>query len=336
MEKYKLVGITVHPGPSKMPVFSCGLKLGKFRFLLAILMLGAYCIKHPKSLVLSHYYSSYGLASLLVPCRPVIFCWGSDVNVLNAKYPRLAKTVARLANIRAKVLIVPSMSMKRKLVNDGISEEKIRVLQYGIDLETFRDMSTMPTSVEDSVNVASIRNGDPLYQIEKIVDAFNRAEFGNKDATLHILGSDHSFQYDYRILGPRKKIVNHGFLSKDKFYQVIKSCEVFVSIPVIDGLSLSVLQALYLGVEPILSDVGSYRDDFAEINPHLVNADVSVEVLANSISTVVSDTFAIGGKRRSSNRIRYKKFVRDNFNKDDAKQSLALILSEVLKGKSGL
>ena len=87
--------------------------------------------------------------------------------------------------------------MKRKLIKDGVIEEKIRILQDDIDLEAFRGILTRFTFVDDSVNIAFIRNGDILYQIDNIVDAFNRAEFGNKAATLHIFGSGLSRQYDF-------------------------------------------------------------------------------------------------------------------------------------------
>lgn len=330
LKKYNPVGISVHRGPSKMKVFSSGHGLGKFRFLLAILMLGVYCLRHPKALVLSHYYSSYGLASLLAPLQPVIFCWGSDVNVLNTNYPRFAKIIGWLANTRAKVLIVPSISIKKKLVDDGVSEDKIKILQYGIDVEKIQAHINNIYSVDESVNVASIRNGDDLYQINKIIDAFKLADFGNKAATLHIFGSGHSIQNDYSDVGFQKKIVNHGFLDKEKFYQVMKSCDIFISIPTRDGLSLSVLEALYLGLEPILSDVGSYKELFAEVNPYLVNADVTAKALGYLISTVVSDIYSLDENQRPLNRFRLKKFVEGKFSKVDAKNSLAFILAEIL------
>ena len=336
LEKYSLVGISVHSGPSKMPVISYGRGLGKFRFILAILMLSTYCLRYPKALVLSHYYSSYGLASLLSPCQPVIFCWGSDVNVLNTRYPRIGKIVGWLANKRAKIFIVPSVSIKKKLIENGISPAKIRILQYGVDVRRIHSQIKKVHFTDDTVNIASIRNGDVLYQIDKIIDAFKRADFGYKKAILHIFGSGHSLNVNHNDLEARKKIVVHGFLTKDKFYQVMNSCDVFVSIPIRDGLSLSVLEALYLGLKPILSDVGSYKELLSEIDPDLVDANVTAGVLSNLMSKLVCQVFAMGEMQHLSSRARSKDFVRENFSMDNARKDLALILSEVIKGDSNL
>lgn len=327
-EDYLLKGITLHSGNSSIPVFSADGKLGKFRFALGSLLLFFLFIRNPRAIVLAHYYSSYGLSAMLSMMRPIIFCWGSDVNLLHSKFPRIANVIGKLANKRARKIIVPSQAISQKLVSSGVCPEKIHILQYGIDISEIKNYLRPALVHAEGVHIASIRNGDALYQIDKIIEAFKQAHFGEQKATLHIFGSGHAYPEGQRELGSDKTVIHHGYLPKDRFYQYLSGCDAFVSIPTRDGLSLSVLEALYLGLTPILSDVGSYRELFSVLNPWFADATASTETLAHLLSKAIHDSTLATENSHRAQQVKAQEFLESNFSMDDARQKLASILFE--------
>lgn len=331
-ETYSLIGVTVHPGPTSYPVFSIrGDPFGKVRFVIAIFMLAALRLRYPRGQVLAHYYSSYAVASILTFARPIIFCWGSDVNLLHSKFPKLANLIGWIANKRARAIIVPSSSIKKRLIASGVDEEKLHVLQYGIDVTKLKALQAPISNRSGGLHIASIRNGDNLYQIEKIIEAFKLAKFESESATLHIFGSGHGCLSGEQKYGSKKTIVFHGLLPKDDFYSRVRACDAFVSIPTRDGLSLSVLEALYLGLVPILSDVGSYKELFEELPTFFVEVNVSSQQLAEVLADVLRGASLHDHRHRLARRNTTQNFMDENFSMIDAKRSLALILTPLIK-----
>jgi len=331
-ETYSLMGVTVHQGPASYPIISIrGEPFGKFRFVIGILMLAALRLRYPGAQVLAHYYSSYAIASIFTFARPIVFCWGSDVNLLHTKFPQLANLVGWITNKRAKALVVPSSSIKQKLLASGVDEEKLHVLQYGIDIPKLKSLRGSMLNETNGLHIASIRNGKDLYQIEKIIEAFKLAKFKSESATLHIFGSGHDCQSGVSKYGSKKTIIFHGLLPKNDFYSRVGACDAFVSIPTRDGLSLSVLEALYLGLVPVLSDVGSYRELFLELQPFFVEANSTPKQLAKVLAEVMRNA-SLNDQRRQV--IRQNKtiiFMENNFSMEYSKRKLADILSNLLE-----
>lgn len=322
---YNIYPVTVHPRASSLSGNSEKYFYKAFRFLLAPILLIWEMVRRRAQLVLAHYFSSYGLVALLCGFRPVLVCWGSDVNVFSKKFPGLFRLACLLADRRARSVIVPSDAIKQIFISNGLSADKVFVLQYGCDISRLDCFFRRAFRADRTLKIASIRNGDSLYQIDKIVNAYICMN-SNVDTELVIFGGGHT---DYKVdhdLWPGKKITHAGYCAPSEFYERLSDCDIFVSIPTRDGLSLAVLEALALGVEPILSNVGSYFDLFQDLGVCFVDSEIDEADLADSIASIVSRSSRLSDHEWKERRYKLSGFVRSRYDSSEAADSLASII----------
>ena len=321
---YKVFRVTVHPN-DLVSVEGRGLFRGKGRFISAPFILILELIRRRTTLLCAHYFSSYGFISLLCGLRPVLFCWGSDVNVFSKKLPLTFRFACWLADKRARAVVAPSDAVAKILEVNGISGAKITTLQYGLEVAKLDEFFESAQPPRDRLRIASIRNGDSLYQIQKIIDAFILME-SNVDCELVIFGSGHPNYAIPESMAESKKLRVIGFLSNSNFYDELAACDLFVSIPTRDGLSLAVLEGLGLGLEAILSNVGSYSDLFSELGLSLVNPSISAGDLSEAMMKSVNHSWSLSASHRSARRTQLHEFVKERYDSKEAAKVLQCLL----------
>ena len=314
--------ITLHDGTSTHKVTSFDLPVGKLRFLCAIpVMICLRTFFGQSKELMAHYLSSYGLVALLTGWRPVIVCWGSDVNVLTGKFPTFAKLVALIINRRARALIAPTEAIAKKLIGMGVNQKLIHTFQYGIKRErllpAYKLRQKNPGG--EAFRFASIRNGAPIYQIEKICDAFIQSTAYSRGAELVIFGAGHSKLVQLYSRQHQQIIISDG-LEGESFYNALALCDVAISIPVRDGLSLGVLEALGLGLDVLLSREGSYETILPTSGSRYVESSASSSDLAIEIDSAFLSLSSSSSKTRSNDSLVLHNFICTNFDSEVATQ----------------
>lgn len=172
------------------------------------------------------------------------------------------------ANVRAKLdvckgLIVDCEAVAEAVVNDFQYSGPLLIRAWGLDgnaREGEDSISTHSNLIKPQLfNILSVRNFSEMHGVLSVIEAFASVASLNTNVHLLLAGD-----------GPLKstameKIKSYGLTSRVDFLGVIKESDLidligktdlYVSATIVDGTSISLLQAMKSGTSIILSDVG--------------------------------------------------------------------------------
>lgn len=151
------------------------------------------------------------------------------------------------------LIFVPSRFVQRSFIDRGVSEEKLRVVPYGVDLEMFR-----PVKKEDKVfriiyvGELSVRKG-----IHYLLEAASR--FSEKEVEVWLIGS--ALPESQALLNRYKGRFRHlGVLPRAELHRYYSQGSVFVIASIEEGLALVQAQAMACGI-PIIATVNTGAED---------------------------------------------------------------------------
>jgi glycosyltransferase involved in cell wall biosynthesis len=159
----------------------------------------------------------------------------------------------------AEQIVVASTFSKKSLIENGIQEDKISVIPYGVDSETFRPLSERKNGPVRFVFVGLVdsRKGVPL-----LLDAWSKVRRSGEPLT---------------IIGPvtdaiRKKIHQSdpaiqvlGRLSLEEIKKNLPSFDVMIFPSYFEGFGLVILEALACGL-PVITTEATCAPDVVEQN----------------------------------------------------------------------
>lgn len=260
---------TLHVGGDNLPnstIYSFpSITKTRFDFFLSFFYLQYLIYKLKPNLIHAHFFSSYGfLAALSVTkVKKILSVWGTDINGKVSK--------SKFMNLIAKYLInkfdwinAPAQHLKEKIILLGGDPNKIDVFQYGLN-------TNIPVKNVDSplgcINIASLRNWDSLYHIEDILVGYKsfiiNSDFQTK---LFVFGKGDS-DTDIKIKKliddldfPHGSIEVVGFIKHEELIDMLLRFDISISIPEMDGTPLSLLESMYIGLYPIVSNIDANRE----------------------------------------------------------------------------
>jgi glycosyltransferase involved in cell wall biosynthesis len=191
--------------------------------------------------------------------------WGFDL-LLEAHEAgvraRLRDTFQRLARLH-----VDSHALAADAQDLGMPADRISVAPWGIDVEFFRPGDAPADevtgwSVIDPV-IFSARSWEPMYDVPSVVRGFAEARTTFPDLRL-VLGGQGSqgpaIQALIRSLGLEQHTYRPGPLSRGDILAWLRRSALYVSAARSDGTSLSLLEALAVGLPCVVSDLPSNRE----------------------------------------------------------------------------
>ncbi|EGU6979577.1 hypothetical protein C1S86_18045 [Vibrio parahaemolyticus] len=223
-------------------------------------------LKEKPDLIYASYFSSYGLGSafLFSRCKKILSVWGTDVNSIPTR-PNWFKKLARLALKRFSWINAPAEHIKEKLVQLGAEPNNVDVFQYGVLTEKYKLDFQRKFRESEELRFLSIRNWDELYNIDLIINAYSAYSLQtNKASTLTIIGRGRPVEELQSIVSKlnfgngRVDIV--GYVDESSLLELFSSHQFVISIPVMDGCPLSLLESMCAGLIPIVSDLDANRE----------------------------------------------------------------------------
>lgn len=215
-----------------------------------------------------HYVTIYGLLAACTGFHPlVVTAMGSDI-LIDPKQNFLLRNLVRYALKKADTVVCNSETVKRGLLELGISAEKIRLVYNGIDTKQFRPQ-LKDENIKSKLDVGraplivSIRNLRPVYNVGMLIKAvplvlrqFPEAKF--------IIGGDGE-QRDYlkslaSSLGVSDAIRFTGYIAHDELPRYLASSDVYVSTSLSDSTSLSLQEAMACELAPVVTDLPANRE----------------------------------------------------------------------------
>lgn len=216
----------------------------------------------------AHYVLPEGLIGAFSKFHP--FCLtilGSDIYRLPDR-SKAHKFLTRYVLKRADLITADSQDLKERVIRYGVSEDKVVVINWGIDLQRFNKKEDSgdirkELGVSNSPIVLSMRRLEPLYNLDIFVKAIPLVLSHISNVRFLILG-DGSMKKELvsiaKRLGVLRNIYFLGMVNERDIIRYLSIAQVFVSIPTWDGTSVSLLEAMALGVPIIVSDLPSNRE----------------------------------------------------------------------------
>lgn len=219
----------------------------------------------------AHYVTNYGFFGALCNFKPfVVTAWGSDILAVGTRIISIVKAfIARYVLRKANRITCDAQHMKEAMVKLGTAPEKINLICFGVDTRKFSpgeksEVLRTKLGVGDSPTVISLRNLDPLYDVESLIKSipFVLKEIPESKFLIAGKGSEEKrlkeLAESLGVLGSVKFV---GFIPNDELPQYLNSVDVYVSTSLSDaGIAASTAEAMACGLPVIVTDVADNRD----------------------------------------------------------------------------
>jgi glycosyltransferase involved in cell wall biosynthesis len=216
----------------------------------------------------AHYVSNYGMYAALTGFKPLVLtAWGSDV-LIEPQESMIKKHIVTYALRKSDLVTCDAEHVKAALRTLGAAPEKIQLINFGVDTQKFSPTKKSQRilaklGINDSPSVISLRNLDPLYDVETLIRSipFVRKEIPESKFLIAGKGSEEMRLKDLAVsLGVSKSTRFLGFVPNDELPEYLNSVDVYVSTSPSDaGLSASTAEAMACGIPVIVTDVADNR-----------------------------------------------------------------------------
>jgi glycosyltransferase involved in cell wall biosynthesis len=212
----------------------------------------------------AHYAGVNGILGALSGFHPfVLTAWGSDILVAGKNF--LTKPLIKLALRKADLITCDAEHMKEAMIKLGAKPEKIKIIYFGVDTKKFcpgpKDEELIrKLGIEDCPVVISLRNLEPIYDVETLIRAiplvlkeipsvkFIIAGKGFEEEKLKNLAKELKVSESVRFV---------GFIPNDELPKYLRTVDVYVSTSLSDaGISASTAEAMACGLPVIITKTG--------------------------------------------------------------------------------
>ena len=266
-ENARIEGTTVHV--LKLPVL---VKNATFPLKMASIYRIKSLIKRMKPDILhAHYVTNYGLFGALCNFNPfVITAWGSDVLIVpEARFTSMIKAyIAKYALRKADLITCDAQHIKEAMTTLWVSPEKINLIYFGVDTRKFRpeeksEELRAKLGIYDSPAVISLRNLEPLYDIESLIRSLPLVlkEVPESQFVIAGKGSEEKRLRELaKSLGVSDNVKFIGFVQNVELPQYLSTVDVYVSTSLSDaGIAASTAEAMACGLPVVVTDVADNK-----------------------------------------------------------------------------
>ncbi|MBL4862996.1 MAG: glycosyltransferase [Crocinitomicaceae bacterium] len=187
----------------------------------------------------------------------VISAWGSDI-LVNPEKSKLLKWLVRRVLKKGTAFTSDSVYMANRM-RELLPEKEltIEICNFGVH-ET--DLALNKEKI-----IYSNRMHNPLYRIDAVIDSFASFIKESQETNWRLIiagrGSEtESLKKQVLDLGIERNVEFVGFLSLDENNGYYAKASIFISIPESDATAMSLLEAMYYGCFPVLSDLPANRE----------------------------------------------------------------------------
>lgn len=191
----------------------------------------------------------------------IAMSWGYDL-VDEATTNSELRERARLAISRADLVLVDNDAPERVALELGADPERVRQFPWGVDVADFTpgrsDHKSWPSARGDELVILSTRRHEDYYDVETVVRAFILCSQAAPELRLLVAGEG-SNSTRLRALvasagcGDRVKFI--GEIDQADLPDIYRSADLYVSASLVDGSSVSLLEAMASGVPVCVSNI---------------------------------------------------------------------------------
>jgi glycosyltransferase involved in cell wall biosynthesis len=219
-----------------------------------------------------HLHSLYFPSNLAIYTgfHPMVMTpWNGDIT-WSKKNTKLRTLFIRCALKQADLITVDSQELKEQCLKRGVAEDKIRIVQWGVELDIFHPVEDKPAlrrelGLGQGPMVLSTRALGEMYNIDVLIEAAALVLERNPGASFVLTWPSEQKLNQLRQLAETLKVSDSihflGHIAERavlaKYYAV---ADVYVTIASGDTTPVSLLEAMACGIAPVASDLPSIRE----------------------------------------------------------------------------
>jgi glycosyltransferase involved in cell wall biosynthesis len=207
-------------------------------------------------IVAAYYVTGYGTIGALTGYHPLVqVTSGSDV-LLAPQHP-VMKRVVRFNLSQADLVTAWAPHMAEAIHKLGVPNERILVLPRGIPAERFANVRCSPPSSDDYVSIISTRSLRRCYKLDLLLRATRVLKDAGVPFRLTLAGDGPQREELValsRELQLEQQVRFAGFVSNDQLPGLLAQHNLYVSPVDSDGVSASLLEAMAVGLLPLVPD----------------------------------------------------------------------------------
>jgi L-malate glycosyltransferase len=240
---------------------------------------------------------SCGFLVALARFHPLIsMSWGSDL-LLCADTNLLNRWITQYT-LSQSTKIIGDCNAVRKKIHELVkfNDSDIITFPWGIKISDFTTIQG--SKVRDNLDwndkfiIISTRNWEKIYGLDLLLKSFFDIHKQNDEIRLILLGGGSMASSMLKYINKHKLssfIHIPGYVSQDQLYSYLRSADLYVSASLSDGSSVSLLEAMAIGVPIIVSDIPGNREWISNNVNGLLFEFNNYKSLAQTISFAVSD-----------------------------------------------
>lgn len=208
----------------------------------------------------AHYATSYGITGALCGFHPyVITPFGTDI-LISAQRSKIYRMLLKYAFSKADWVNTLADHMSATVEKMGVNMKKVDSIPFGIDDEVFNDKNR----VEDRSRfvITSTRNHEQVYNIPHLIHALALVKDKIPHLEVKIAGGGsltESLKTLVNELALDKVVTFTGKIPQPEMVRLLNQTNLFVTVSLSDGNSLSLAEALNCGAVCIATDIPANR-----------------------------------------------------------------------------
>jgi glycosyltransferase involved in cell wall biosynthesis len=211
----------------------------------------------------AHFASAYGFTGALTRFRPlVVSCWGSDI-LISPKKSFAHKMRVKYVLKKADLLTCDGRDLSNAVKQLGPKKENIIVSPMGIDQGMLQGSEDRKSPKKELV-VLSTRKLESVYDLKTLLLAASEVKKTCQEKVKFLITGEGSQKERLVRLSSELRMDDTieftGFLRRKSFLDIFKKADLYVSTSVSDSTSVALLEAMALGLIPVVTDIPGNRE----------------------------------------------------------------------------
>lgn len=222
-----------------------------------------YFKKHKADLVIGYRTTSYGFLAARTKIKPLVIALqgASDIWPSMGWLVPVKKYLRYYSCIKSDLIHAWGDHMKNNILQTGVNESKILVCPRGIDINLF-NFKSFKEKISKIPIFITTRSLFPEYQFDLIISVFELLKKEGIDFRFNIIGEGNEMENiknQIKIANLEDKVHLKGRLSNEIIPMLLSESHFYISLPITEGVSTSLFEAMACGCFPIVSDLEANR-----------------------------------------------------------------------------
>jgi glycosyltransferase involved in cell wall biosynthesis len=239
-----------------------------------------------KTIILSGPIDTVSLKLKLKDFPHFLLSFGYDLQLY---YYKAESLINKILHSTSGGIVIDNKVNLRILQDSDFPNKKIHLIPWGVEKYWLQKRLHYKTESKKPVFI-SPRSHEKIYRIDIVINVFYNFYRVNPKSKLLLLGDGsktQNIQKQISKMGLEHAVKIIGSVSEKKYKKYLEKSNFYLSASEVDGSSVSLLQAMALGVVPIVSDIPAnnqwVKNGVTGYKFSLSNYDQQINKIANSI-----------------------------------------------------